>query len=348
MKFGWRGALGIVISVACLFYVFHNIDWVETREQIRHANYVLLALSAVAATCMFPLRARRWRTILDPVAPNLPFGPLWRATAIGMMANNILPARAGELARAYVLSREVPKVSFSTSLASLAVDRVFDALVVLILLAVALVASKFPSTATILGQSVNHIAIGFALLLAILLVGLYALVFFPGVLIRLFELLARRVSPTIEARGRDALRRFADGLSVLRTPRHFAAVFFWTLLHWLVQPLAFWLGMKAVGIDKGLPWSAPLFLQGIVVVGVSVPSSPGYFGLFEVASIAALALYGVSKASATTFAVAVHIVAFIPITVIGAVYFARLGLTLDELGSAGRPGAPADAEAEAT
>src|SRR5262245_30974292 len=173
MKFGWRGVLGLAISVACLFYVFRNIDWVETREQIRHANYFLLALSALAATCMFPLRARRWRTILDPVAPKLPFGPLWRATAIGMMPNNILPARAGELARAYVLTREVPAVSFSTSLASLAVDRVFDALVVLLLLGVSMFASGFPSSATVAGQPVNRVAIGFALMLAILLVGLY-------------------------------------------------------------------------------------------------------------------------------------------------------------------------------
>src|SRR5882672_11254795 len=127
MKFGWRGAIGITISAACLIYVFHGIDWADARARMASANYGLLALSALMATLMFPLRARRWRTILDPIAPKLPFGPLWRSTAIGMMINNTVPARAGEPARAYALTREIPSITFSAAMASLVVDRVFDA-----------------------------------------------------------------------------------------------------------------------------------------------------------------------------------------------------------------------------
>src|SRR5580765_2919560 len=99
MKFGWRGALGIAISVAALFYAFHGVQWGDAIDHARHANYWLLLLGAAAATGMFPLRARRWRTILDPIAPKLPFGPLWRSTAIGVMVTNVIPLRAGELAR---------------------------------------------------------------------------------------------------------------------------------------------------------------------------------------------------------------------------------------------------------
>ena len=75
MKFGWKGALGIAISAACLYFAFHGIDWADARRttaRTRTTGCSLLA--AVAATLMFPLRARRWRTILDPVAPKLPFG----------------------------------------------------------------------------------------------------------------------------------------------------------------------------------------------------------------------------------------------------------------------------------
>jgi uncharacterized protein (TIRG00374 family) len=158
-------------------------------------------------------------------------------------------------------------------------------------------------------------------------------VFFPGTLIRLFELLARRVSPTIEERGRDMLKRFAEGLSVLRTPTHFIAVFWWTLLHWLLQPLAFWLGFKALGID--VSWSATLFVQGLIVVGVALPSAPGYFGLFETAAVISLGLYGIDESAAVAWALVFHVVTFIPITLIGAYYFAKLGLTMGEIGQAG-------------
>jgi len=99
-KLGWRGAVGIAVSAICLYFAFRNFQWHEALDRAKQANYGLLLLATVAATGMFPLRARRWRTILDPVAPHLPFGPLWRATAIGVMITNVIPARAGELARA--------------------------------------------------------------------------------------------------------------------------------------------------------------------------------------------------------------------------------------------------------
>lgn len=334
MKFGWRGALGIVISVAALYFAFRDVKFGEAVEHARHANYWLLLIAATAATGMFPLRARRWRTILDPVAPRLPLGPLWRSTAIGMMVNNVVPLRAGELARAYALTREVPQVTFSTALASLVVDRVFDAVVVLLLLAVSMVVRDFPSGATIYGRPIAQVAEAFAVVPLVLLVVLYVLVFFPGTLIKLFELLARKVSPTIEARGREMLQRFSDGLSVLRTPGHFIAVFWWTLLHWLLQPLAFWLGFQAMGID--VPWSATLFVQGLVVIWVALPSAPAFVGLFEGAAVVALGLYGISESAALTWALVFHVVTFIPITLIGAYYFARLGLTMGEIGAAGR------------
>ncbi len=332
MKFGWRGALGIAISIVCLYFAFRNVDFANAWERARRADYRLLLLGTVCATGMFPLRARRWRTILDPVVPTLPFGPLWRSTAIGMMVNNVVPLRAGEFARAYALTREVPAVTFSTALASLVVDRVFDAIVVLFLLAVAIAAPGFPRGASVYGQPISHIAGAFAVVPIVLLVVLYSLVFFPTTLIRLFELVARRVSPSVESRGSDMLRRFAEGLSVLRTPTHFLAVLWWTLLHWLLQPLGFWLGFKAVGID--VPWSAALFVQGLIVVGVSLPSAPGFFGLFESAAVLALGLYGVGESAAVTWAIVFHVASFIPITLIGAYYFARLGLTMGDIGSA--------------
>jgi len=329
MKLGWKGLLGLAVTAVCLYFAFRNTEWSKAVEQARNANYFLLALSALAATGMFPLRAIRWRAILDPVAPKLPLGPLWRSIAIGMMVNNIALLRAGEFARVFALTRQVPSVSFSTGFASLIVDRVFDAVVVLLLLAVSVFIAGFSATTQIGGYSLSHLAFGFAAVPLLMLVALYALVFFPTTLIRLFELMARRVSPTVEQRGSDILRRFADGLSVLRSPGHFIAVFWWTLLHWLLQPLAFWLSFKAFGID--VPWSATLFVQGVVVILVALPGAPGFFGQFELGATMGLALYGIAESTASTWALVFHVAAFIPITALGAYYSARLGLTMGEM-----------------
>jgi hypothetical protein len=329
MKFGWRTVLGIAISIAFLYFAFKDLDLAAAIKTAREANYWLLILSAAVATCMFPLRARRWRTILDPVAPKLPFGPLWRATAIGVMVTNVIPLRAGELARPFALTRQLPSVSFSTSLASVAVDRVFDGIVVMVLLAIGVALAHFPTSTTIRGYSLTHAA-GFVVGGALaLLVAFYVLVFFPKTLIRAFELVARRVSPSIERRGAEMLARFSEGLSVLRTPGHFIAVFGWTLAHWLVQPLAFWLAFLAVGVH--VPLAATLIVQGIIVILVALPSAPGFFGPFEYGAAVGLSLYGVSQSEAATWALLFHIASFIPITLIGAYYAVQLGFSMGDM-----------------
>ncbi|HLE55846.1 MAG TPA: lysylphosphatidylglycerol synthase transmembrane domain-containing protein, partial [Rhodothermia bacterium] len=266
--------------------------------------------------------------ILEPVTPNLPLGPLWRSTAIGMAINNVVPARAGELARAYAVTRETP-VTFSSALASLAVDRLFDMFAVLGLGAAALLDPAFPSGARVAGQSLGDLAQGSIVLVALLVGVLYLLAFFPAQLVRAFEIFARKVSPTVEERGRNALIRFSDGLSALKSPKRFLLVLAWTVAHWLVNAFAFWLGFKAVGL--ALPFSAACFLQMLIAVGVALPSAPGFFGVFEKLAQVGLAVYGVQATQAASWAIGFHILSFIPITLIGIYYFSRLRLSLGEL-----------------
>ncbi len=328
MKKHFRAILGVALSVALLWWTLHGVSLSRVVHELGRANPWLFAVATVLATLTFPLRARRWRTILDPIFPKLPFDPLWRATAIGMMVNNVVPARAGEVARAYVLTRET-KVPFATSIASLAVDRVFDAIVLLILAFASLLDPRFPRGVRLGGQSVESWAIGGTVLVAILVALLYTLVFFPAQLIRAFEIFARKLSPKIEARGRAALETFAQGLSVLRSPGHFFAVFLWTVLHWLCNALSWWVSMKAVGID--VPFSATLLLQALVAMGVAVPAAPGYFGVFEAVGKLGLAIYAVPATLATSWALGFHILSFIPITLIGVYYSTRLGFKLKDL-----------------
>ncbi|MEO8945776.1 MAG: lysylphosphatidylglycerol synthase transmembrane domain-containing protein [Gemmatimonadaceae bacterium] len=330
MKKHFRAALGLAISAVLLWWVLREVSITTVLHELSQSNPWLFAIATVCSTLIFPLRARRWRTILDPIYPKLPFGPLWRATAIGMMVNNVVPARAGEVARAYVLTRETP-VPFPTSIASLAVDRVFDAIVLLLLAFLSVLDPRFPSGSSIGGVSVAHWAIGGVALVGGAVILLYALVFFPAHLIRLFELFARRLSPKIEERGKAALVTFSAGLSVLRSPKHFAAVMGWTIAHWLMNALGWWIAMVAVGIHA--PFSAALLLQAMVAMGVAVPAAPGYFGVFEKVAVLGLAIYAVSPSLATSWALGFHILSFLPITIFGAVYAARLNLNLKQLQS---------------
>lgn len=343
MKFGWRSALGISLSAVLLFFAFKDIEFSVVVVKLRQANLALLALSAITATCIFPLRARRWRPILDPIAPGLSFGTLWRPTAIGMMINNVMPYRAGEIARAFALSRSTPAVPFPAAFASLVVDRLFDAVVLLMLMFGAMLDPAFPRGAQVFGYTMGNIGVSGLTFVLGVLVAMYAVVLFPGKVLLAYELLARRIAPRFEERGRLALVALTNGLSVLRTPSRFAAVFVWTVLHWLCNAFAFWVAFKAVGISA--PFSAALFLQGVIAIGVAAPQAPGFFGVFELFGKEGLGLYGVPADAAVTWAIGFHILSYLPITIIGAWYFLRAGLSMGEISSveADTPAAPTHA-----
>src|SRR5688500_8932304 len=331
MKLSWRGIIGIMLSAVLLWWTLRDVSLAVVWDELRRSNGWLFLLATISSTVIFPLRARRWQTILEPVAPGQPFSALWKATAVGMMANKVLPARAGEIARAYALTHQT-KVPLSTSIASLAVDRLFDMLVLLLLAVAAFLDPAFPRTATVAGQSIGSLAQGSVVFVVLLFAALYALAFFPARIVGIYELFARRISRTLEDRGKAVLTRFSEGLSVLRSPGRFASVLAWVLLHCFCNALGFCFGFMAVVID-GL-FSAALFLQPLIAVGVALPSSPGFFGFFEKITVVGLAIYSVGAAQATSFAIGYHILTFIPITAIGLWYFARLDLHLKEIDSA--------------
>lgn len=332
MKLDWKSALGIALSAGLLWWTLRGVSLMAVWEVLRHSNWLLFAVCTIVATSIFPLRARRWRTILEPVAGPIAFGPLWRSTAIGMMMNNIFPFRAGEFARAFSLTREVPRVPITTALGSLAVDRIFDAIVLLAMMFGAMLDPAFPAGVTLVGRTVPQLAAGGIGLVVALLMVCYAMVLQHARVMQMVSWIARHLVPKHEAMLVRFVEHGVGGLAVLKDSRRFLAVLWWAAAHWLVHAIGLYLGFLAVGLT--VPFSAALFLQGVLGIGVAVPSSPGFFGVFEFAATIGLAVYGVPPALAVSWAIGYHLLTFLPITVFGAVYFARLGLSVGGVATA--------------
>jgi glycosyltransferase 2 family protein len=312
-------ALGIAISIGLLLWALRGVNIAEVLRHIQGAHPAPLAMAVVIATLTFPLRLIRWRLLLrDAQGHQYPAVPLWHAIALGFAANNVLPLRAGELIRSYAAARLAP-ARFSTVLSSIAVERVFDALTVVMLLTLALLSPDLPPHLTVGGQSVAHLARAGAvagaagLLLAIVVVT--APLTAERMVRRLlpFPRLANGIVSVIEG--------VRQGLLVLRTPGRLAAVVFWSVVLWLVNALAFYVGFAA--FDIPVSYLGALLLQGLLILGISIPSTPGFFGPFEAVIVGVLALYGVPKDLAFSYAIAFHITTFVPITMLGLWSLAR-------------------------
>jgi uncharacterized protein (TIRG00374 family) len=285
----------------------------DVLRHVRTARPGALAAAVVLATVAFPLRLVRWRLLLrDERGLAYPAGPLWHAIAIGFTANNILPLRAGELIRAYTAAR-LTSARFTTVISSIAVERIFDGLTVVALLTLALLSPELPAAVKVGGTSVAQLARAAGVLSLLALLTAVAVVAAPVTA----ERVIRRVLPRAHLADRiiDLIEGVRRGFAVLRSPARLAGVVVWSLVLWLVNALAFYVGFSAFGIP--VSFEGALLLQGLLVLGISIPSTPGFFGPFEAVIVAVLAVYGVPGSLAFSYAISFHITSFVPITLLG-------------------------------
>lgn len=322
--------MGLGVTLGLLAWALHGVDAQALIGHLRRANPWLLLATIAIATVIFPLRTLRWRLILRDVSGReLPLLPLWHATAIGFMANNLLPVRAGEFARAYV-ARQVVSVRFTTALASVGVERVFDALGLVGLMALALLAPSFPRQATIGGVSLARLAsVGAALSIGALVIAVLVVHRPAPWLAALGRIAGAVLPPRWAGRVTHAAGGLVAGLEVLKSPTRFLRVIAWTLVLWLVNATAFTVCFRAFGLP--VPAEGSLLLQGVIGFGVALPSSPGFIGVFEAGTRATLALYGIDATRAVSYALAYHVGTFFPITLLGLYSLSRMRLRLTEL-----------------
>lgn len=305
--------VGIGLSLGLLAWALRGVSLAEVVQHLRAAEPGSLVAAVVIATLTFPLRLVRWRLLFRRENGGAyPVAPLWHAIAVGFMANNLLPLRAGELVRSYTASR-LAGARFTAVLSSVAVERIFDAISIVALLTLALLSPDLPPSVTVGGTSVAQLARAAGVVAAAGLCVAIAIVAAPLAA----ERLVRRLAWSSRAADRivSLIEGIRQGLSVLRTPGRLAAVVFWSLVLWLVNALGFYVGFAAFHIP--VSYLGALLMQGLLILGISIPSTPGFFGPFEAVIVAVLALYGVPHDVAFSYAIAFHVTSFIPITLLG-------------------------------
>ena len=320
----WKAVLGILISVALLYWALRNEPFGEIVEVIRNASLLWFSVAVFFATIVFWLRAWRWKPLLDAAFPDTSFRTRLAATTIGFMGNNLLPARVGEFMRAYALARST-RGSVVAAFASLLVERLFDAIIIIAFLALTLMLS--PEIAQIKDRDFSAVASTMSITIGVLILICGFLVVFPKRTVDFFEKFVLRFMPQKVRRPLvDALEAFLAGLASLRSPLRVSVVTVQSVVLWLVNALGFWFAFRAFGID--VPFVGALFIQSVIALAVSVPSGPGFFGPFEVAAkLVLVEAYGVDSTRAIAFALGFHLGGFIPVTLIGLYYAWKMGLS---------------------
>jgi hypothetical protein len=324
-----KAVVGIAATVFFLWLALREVHWSEVAAQLRQANWWLLGAATLVSTLGMHVRALRWKPLLQPVAPDVPFAPRIAAVCIGFGANNVFPARLGEFARAWVLARQA-RIPVTGAFGSLVVERALDGIVLVVFLLGSMALPGFPDLAP--GSEVQAGVDWMIRIVSVLLAGALVLVFFPGRTVAIAERIANAVLPGAVRRPLlDALHAFIAGLHVLRSPRLLAISVAWAVAQWAFLATSFLLAFHAFGITEP-GFLGAVFLQSLIAMAVAIPAGPGFFGVFEAASVLGLALWGVPNARAVSFAIGFHIAGWLTVTGLGAWYAARLNIRLRDLG----------------
>ena len=314
MKDVKRWLPGAIISVLLVVGILSFVDFRETAEAIRKANYLILLIALLLSFVWMAARAFVWRTLLRNRAS---YKDVFLTLGEGYLMNNFLPFRLGEVGKAFLLSRK-SDLQFMEIIPTIVIERAVD---LAFSAAILLIALPFVVGAEGAGQI--GVIVGVVVLIG--LVVLYLLARNRQWAIDLFHKLSQRW-PVLQKIGSGFVESFFEGLVVLTDGWLFARFLFWMTVNWGVAIVSYYLIIRAFFPDVQVVWS--FFGLGVAAFGNAVPSLPGAIGTFEGAFGGALTLLTGDKSTALAAALAGRLYMYVSAVVIGLIGLASEGQTL--------------------
>lgn len=311
--------LGFLLTLVFGGLALYRLDLREVGSALLEADYLFVAPALLATLCGYLLRAARWRVILLP-SKEVSAGRLFPLLIIGFAVNNLLPARIGEFARAYLLG-EKEGISKSLSFATVVVERILDGLTLIFSLFLVSLLFALPGW----GRKM----------------GLLSVLFFGGALAFLFLLLYGREQSSrvvkrlatplgLADRATQVASSFVSGAEALRHRRSIPSLAFLSLLVWSCEATSYLFLTWAfpIYLSPLMRVVAALFVMVVANLGVLIPSSPGYIGTFHFFAMSALAVFGAARETALSYALVSHAMQYLLVTGLGLLFLWRENLSL--------------------
>lgn len=318
-RLGWRFWIGVGVSLICLFLLFNNLDLAELIDNLGQVSLFFFGLGLLSFTVYLSLAAKRWQILLSPIgeitwADSISYG------LIGLLANNILPLRIGDVAKSVLLANKVNK-SRSAFLATVFVERLLDIVALLVFIVVLFFVIELPpeikTTFIILGTACAVFILFFGLLLK-----------FGGQKTAL-GLVLRFIPERFKDRSAGLLDAFLSGMMSLGSAVLLLRSLILSVLAWSFVGLSAWFFLLSVQLS--LPWYAPIFVVVVTNLGGIVPASPGSFGVFDALVVYVLSLWGTEKEISLTMAIVYHGGTYLLVTLLGLFFLWRERYSFSQL-----------------
>lgn len=316
--------IGLAVGLLAVFLREADLGQVWSAMAAARADLIWLTIGLTVVT--FVVRAERWKYLLEPLGPTR-FRTVFRTTVIGFAASAVLPARAGEVIRPYLLARQ-EGLSATAAFATIVVERVLDLLAVLLLLLAFLIWFD-PGVET--RDSVLFSAIRFGgLVMAPVALGALLLMFFMAGHPERLQAWLLKAEAVLPVRAASAIARvartFAEGFAVVRRPERLVAALAWSVVLWVAIAAGVWSVAIAFGI--AMPFTGGWLMIAPLVVGVAVPTPGGVGGFHEAFRLGATSFFGADNDNAVGAAIVLHAISVGPVTLAGLLFILQDGLKL--------------------
>lgn len=328
--------ISFFIIIFSMFYAFKGVKLSELGAAFKAVKYLYLVPAMCLVTMTYVFRAMRWRYLIRSVKEvktrNL-FSPLM----VGFMSN-MLPARAGEFIRAYLLSKK-EQISFSASLATIFIERLFDLTLVLLLLVSALL---FMPEAFVSGDAdgAYHIVekaklFGELSVFLCLFIFLFSalLLYKNDLALKIAGMFAKPFPPKWRDKIFNFINSFTNGLKIIKDKRGFIAAIILSILIWSSILFTYYPLYFAFDIENDLPVISSLFIICVTVsIFITVAPTPGFLGSFHLACVAALhGVFGIQKAVALSYGIVTWLVSIGLSVIVGAIFAIKDNVSLREV-----------------
>ena len=328
LKTALKYFFSIVLTVGFLYFAFKGTDFVSLWQILSRANYWWVVALIPPLIISHMLRAWRWKYFLRPVKSKLRFRNLFSATIVGYMMNNVLP-RAGEIARPYAIGK-LEGVSRSAAFGTIIVERIFDLLSFMVVIALIPVMYSGPLTQIFPWFEETSMWIS-----VVTLVSLGFLVFLMmrrDIVIRLVRFGTQWLSEKRANAIEHIAHSFLDGFLFLKDAKSYFMIIFLSIWIWVFYIVMMYFPLFAFDLPKQyhLDWNAAFVIQAISAIGFMLPT-PGATGSYHYFVIETMTkLYGVNQEVSRSYAAVTHAVGFIVTMIVGIFYFIKDKLHLAE------------------
>ena len=314
-------AAGLFASGLFIWLALRDANWTDIRNGLMAAKFVWAAPFLLALFAFYWLKSVRWQYLLSTAA-EASSRELFPMVMIGYAGTAVLPMQMGEFVRAYLASVRY-SLRYSQVLGSIFVERVFDLLTILVLIGAVLAGNQeLPDGLVTSGYVISAIA-------AAAIVATVLLVTRTDTVVALTRILLTPLPARFVEAVTEQLRAAADGLTVITNGALMRKVAVNSLLQWGLMGACIWVSLQALGIH--LPVSGALLVLAATIVGISLPTSPGYVGNIQLAFVVALTPYDIPASQAIAASVFYHVLAYVSVVVVGFFFLQKSGLGFGEL-----------------